>query len=436
MESSSQSWWGWIQDTGAAAASALKEDLQEVASTVSADTSHVAEVASESAFHKVSEVSAYLDHIDEATEVQGVQEDGPERVRQTWLLQPQRQLRCEKTTFTVDPAASADAMMYVEWLEVEFVFVDRTEEMKELLRESPEMLKLHLQLVPEHLSNDTFWTRYFWQCRKLELDAERRAALVERAVHEAEEEEEGWGDWEEDEPIVPTHVTNTQDLIGAKADVDVDQQDQLQFRPPSHGEPREAACASIPISKNTSSEPAGILLLPNDVVNKAEPTGAKESTMHSAPLPTPETTFGGAAADEDSSSHEKTTSCSQALLPQTVVKSTAPPLASSEVGSTRSKFTVPPPVTTIPPPVTTIPPPSLQFAIPPPSGVPKSHPTPPPNGVPCVPAVITGQAVPGSSNANTQEVAAVAGHAAVTEDIVASSPSQGSYKEIDKKRDY
>ena len=141
----------------------------------------------------------YLDSIDDAAAQEASADAaGAARVRATWLAQQEAQLRREEKTFTADPATSDDAMSFVDWLET-FHIADHAEETSRLLQEHPGLLKFHIKLVPDALSNEVFWTRYFWHCKKIHLDADRRAALVERAAHEAEEnEEEGWGEWDDD----------------------------------------------------------------------------------------------------------------------------------------------------------------------------------------------------------------------------------------------
>ena len=171
---------------------------------VATDTAEVAENVKETAVAKVAEATeaatSYLDSIDEVLASESSADSGgAERVRATWVAQQEAQLRREEKTFTDDPAASEDAINYVEWLE-NFQLADHADETSNLLKEYPGLLKFHIQLVPDTVTNELFWTRYFWLCKKLRLDIERRAALVEKATHEADEEEEdGWGDWDEDQ---------------------------------------------------------------------------------------------------------------------------------------------------------------------------------------------------------------------------------------------
>ena len=131
-------------------------------------------------------------------------------MRSTWLAQQEAHVGRDEKTYITDPAASPDAMMYVEWFET-FRLADRATETSSLLHEHPHMLKYHIQMVPDLVTNEVFWTRYFWQCKKIELDADRRAALVQRAAQDAEEEEEeGWGeDWGDEEEVTSAKDPST-----------------------------------------------------------------------------------------------------------------------------------------------------------------------------------------------------------------------------------
>jgi len=388
MESEEGSgWWGWVKETGAAAAQALKEDFGEVVTVVSTDTSEAAAIAAETVVEKATEVAGtattLLDGIDDVAAA-AAQPAGPDRFRSTWLQQQECQLRRDEKTFTTDPAASADSMTYVEWLE-SFQFADQANQTAELLQESPDLLKFHIQMVPEQMSNEIFWTRYFWQCKKVELDADRRAALVERAAQDAEEDEEdGWGDWEDDDIALPTSQENSTETVTAatqaekEAEAGTDGVDvldgflnsPLESPAPNDVESQEGAQVSSPSPAVPISTPA---------TPTADPTPETEAD-------TPEWGFDSPATPSVSQPSRVNV---QSVTPPAMsappsVSTGAPPSSlqgmsvppPSTVAPPSTTFTMPPSTFTMPPPTGATMPPPIGTSIPPPSGTT----VPPPSG--------------------------------------------------------
>lgn len=189
------SWLEWAADQGNAAMAALQEDLGEFVAVVSEDSAIVAQEATNIAAEKLGELGQQIGDLDAAEEGTSAGADDHEYFVQCRLQKLEIALRRDETTFLTDPAAAEDAMGYVEWLE-EFDLEECSDESAELLNDNPDLLKLHIRIVPNQVSNDQFWTRYYWSLHRIHINEERRVALLEKVATEAEDV--GWDDWEEE----------------------------------------------------------------------------------------------------------------------------------------------------------------------------------------------------------------------------------------------
>jgi len=221
------SWLEWAAEQGNAAIQAFQEDLGEFTTVVSEDTAAAAEEAAVLARAHMNRVEGKLDELDVYVQDQAsAGADDPEYFAHCRLQKLEAALRRDETCFLTDPAASDDAMEYVEWLET-FEPTDHTDEQSELLNANPDFLKMHINLVPSQVTNSDFWVRYFWNREKIAIAEQRRIALLEKASTEVtEEQEEGWADWEQEPEaanspaIVPSDGVPSQSDAGGSSTIE------------------------------------------------------------------------------------------------------------------------------------------------------------------------------------------------------------------------
>ncbi|KAF9607159.1 hypothetical protein IFM89_032381 [Coptis chinensis] len=86
---------------------------------------------------------------------------------------------------------------FEKW-KLEFVLGERDEEIDTLLSENGVMDSVYRKLVPNTISDETFWSRYFYKVYKLKQVEEARANLVKRAIS-GDDEDLSWDVEDEEE---------------------------------------------------------------------------------------------------------------------------------------------------------------------------------------------------------------------------------------------
>jgi len=82
----------------------------------------------------------------------------------------------------------------------DFHIQEKTDDISRLLTNVDKIREAHSKLVPVAVSYTDFWERYYYKLHKLNIEEERRAALVKRATNQnVDEEELGWDVEEEGE---------------------------------------------------------------------------------------------------------------------------------------------------------------------------------------------------------------------------------------------
>lgn len=104
----------------------------------------------------------------------------------------------EVQTFTVEPSSEA---AFADWRGT-FQLLDRSEDIQDVLRESPSVQALHAKLVPVELAYRTFWERYFFRVHCLDEEEAKRVRAMARAARPLAEERLDLG-WEEDDEASP-----------------------------------------------------------------------------------------------------------------------------------------------------------------------------------------------------------------------------------------
>mmetsp|Transcript_17484 Transcript_17484/g.52560 ORF Transcript_17484/g.52560 Transcript_17484/m.52560 type:complete len:360 (-) Transcript_17484:78-1157(-) len=112
-------------------------------------------------------------------------------------------LQRDSATFLAEPDDVADFDAWRASFNLESV---RGEEIR-LLNAAPYVSDLHSRFVPAVLSEELFWTRYFYRLAKLQQKEEQRVALARRVqtISAQEEEELGWDDLDPDVEDVIAH---------------------------------------------------------------------------------------------------------------------------------------------------------------------------------------------------------------------------------------
>jgi len=233
------SWLSWAQDQGAAAMEAIQEDLGSFVTVVSEDTAAAAEEAHALAQAKIQEnlaqisiesIQQSLDELDTYIEdTASANAEDKEYFTNCRMQKMEDVLIRNEQTFLSDPAAAQDAIDFVEWLEeFDMVRLEHMDEAEQLLKDKPDLFSHHIKFVPTEITNNDFWTRFFWGRHKIHVAEARRSAILEKAANEAQasDEEEGWGTWEEDpaDEVSPdqTETSAAEGEAEAEAEVEVE----------------------------------------------------------------------------------------------------------------------------------------------------------------------------------------------------------------------
>ncbi|KAH7302225.1 hypothetical protein KP509_23G061700 [Ceratopteris richardii] len=103
-----------------------------------------------------------------------------------------RAMQTDSDTYCKEPSDEAD---FTKW-KSSFNLSDKNEDIDNLLNQNAFLQELQLRFIPDVVSREEFWTRYFYRLHKLQQTEEARADLVKRASA-LNEEELSW-DIEED----------------------------------------------------------------------------------------------------------------------------------------------------------------------------------------------------------------------------------------------
>ncbi|TCD63044.1 hypothetical protein EIP91_006057 [Steccherinum ochraceum] len=123
-----------------------------------------------------------------------------------------RQLKHNPEVIKVDPMADERAKaLYEQWIRDKVDseeggiggehWSEATEKALDDSIDGSALKATHDALVPEHISSEEFWTRYFFRAHQVEQDEQRRKAIIQGTM--SEEEDFSWED-DEDEATSPT----------------------------------------------------------------------------------------------------------------------------------------------------------------------------------------------------------------------------------------
>eukprot|EP01097_Dermamoeba_algensis_P007049 TRINITY_DN440_c0_g2_i1.p1 TRINITY_DN440_c0_g2~~TRINITY_DN440_c0_g2_i1.p1 ORF type:complete len:261 (-),score=77.21 TRINITY_DN440_c0_g2_i1:373-1155(-) len=224
-------WWSGLISTVASASTSIinvyKEELSEFSQIIQEDTKQV--------------VSKQLQTIKDETSVVlnllGTQESKPDEHR----LETQKIDIDPRQLYIADPADLDD---YKKWLQT-FDIKEKTEEISQLLSSNDTLKNVHKDLVPASVSYSDFWRRYYYKLQK----EHRRAALLERAQHQ-NEEEIGWDDDESE--LNPTSAAEPNAPLPAPA-TSSSPSSPSPLAPPSPPAPPSPV---LPLPESTPAAPA------------------------------------------------------------------------------------------------------------------------------------------------------------------------------------
>ncbi|KAJ2721426.1 BSD domain-containing protein 1 [Coemansia sp. Benny D115] len=97
-------------------------------------------------------------------------------------------------TFLEDPSDMAEYKAFIKDVDT----VQNKKEAERLVDENPQLKNMLAKLVPKHVDQEVFWTRYFFRVWMVDQEEIRRRKMVEAAVAASAEDEFSW-DMEEDE---------------------------------------------------------------------------------------------------------------------------------------------------------------------------------------------------------------------------------------------
>eukprot|EP00616_Rhizochromulina_sp_CCMP1243_P016671 CAMPEP_0118973856 /NCGR_PEP_ID=MMETSP1173-20130426/10945_1 /TAXON_ID=1034831 /ORGANISM="Rhizochromulina marina cf, Strain CCMP1243" /LENGTH=371 /DNA_ID=CAMNT_0006923551 /DNA_START=105 /DNA_END=1220 /DNA_ORIENTATION=- len=100
-----------------------------------------------------------------------------------------RALQADKKTYS-DPVANAD-QAHFQSFSTKFDLAEKTTTISELLSDEPVVARIHAELVPEHVSAETFWMRYFFRAERFMKPGQ---SLALGFVDEEDEEDLTWED--------------------------------------------------------------------------------------------------------------------------------------------------------------------------------------------------------------------------------------------------
>ncbi|KAJ3128423.1 hypothetical protein HK098_004499 [Nowakowskiella sp. JEL0407] len=142
-------------------------------------------------------------------------------------------LRCDAKTYLWENDGVGDFSMWVEGFELK----DHEEEVK-LFLEDDNTLKVYNKLVPSHLTNEVFWSRYYYKAMKFESEIEARKALINQALGAKDTEEViDWGSDDEDNDVVNAKETTEHNESEESVELEKSVENEVETNPtePSTG---------------------------------------------------------------------------------------------------------------------------------------------------------------------------------------------------------
>lgn len=122
-----------------------------------------------------------------------------------------RAMQHDGSTYCDEPGDLAD---YAAWKST-FSLPDKKHDIETLVAENTFLQELLLRFVPDVVSEETFWTRYFYRLHKLQQTEEARADLVKRASALEEEDLS----WDTEEELEEGGIVHDEEAKAVKAEV-------------------------------------------------------------------------------------------------------------------------------------------------------------------------------------------------------------------------
>lgn len=198
------SWWGSLVKTAKEksknALELIKTDLAEFTSTMTNDTNYLLSQATA----QLKEISTQ--HLDEDNRREGnlkSSSNSEEKLRLSTIhdrfKNELEHLQSSQSTYLNDPdqAQPASNSEFKDWKST-FTSESYKSEISELLIQNGAMRLLYSQLVPAQLTNEEFWSRYFYKVNLLQEENKKRVKLLERAGNQENNEQEEF-DWEDED---------------------------------------------------------------------------------------------------------------------------------------------------------------------------------------------------------------------------------------------
>jgi len=224
------SWWGWgssivqsvaetVAETGSEILTVYKEDLTEFGASVANDAQALLEqVRDPNAVNEISEmVTQSLSTITETiTESVGELADvsqGLSSLSESIAVATEyaEQHLASFENWVVDantvPDNEAleqpiDSEEFREWRKT-FDYESKQEELNTILGNNPEILNIYNDLVPEQISSQDFWERYFFNAKRIQENEATKARILEQTKGLELTELDDWGDLDTqaDQPV-------------------------------------------------------------------------------------------------------------------------------------------------------------------------------------------------------------------------------------------
>jgi len=194
-------------------------------------------------------------------------------------------LQASRTTYTSDPEGDLEE----EWSKFQNDFsVDSQTEIHSLLGVSA-IRNLHEELVPKTVSNEQFWSRYFFRVKQLENEERRRRVLLQRlssdakSAPEEEEPEEPEFNWDEEETSTATNASQQDSNVSSTesgSEAESESESPAIIAVTSSME----SLASVPSPSSVDSSPEAVPS-PSETDNKqhVEEQDKQQDASHSVP---------------------------------------------------------------------------------------------------------------------------------------------------------
>lgn len=208
-EDQGNTWWGSLlkiaKEKSKTAMELIKTDLAEFTSTMTTDTSYLLSQA-QAQLKEISSANLNFDNESDISEpiVTSKQDSSTNEIEKMGLSTKQdrfqkelENLQSSQSTYLNEPDQTNSE--FIEW-KSKFSTEAQKSIISELLIQNSSMRLLYSQLVPSQLTNDDFWSRYFYRVYLLEEENKKRVKLLERADNQVvKDNEQDTLDWDEDE---------------------------------------------------------------------------------------------------------------------------------------------------------------------------------------------------------------------------------------------